>query len=449
MSKVAGFFVKLNEVRLKSFNSRNDKSFAEPVGEFLHSRNVPLFCFFINAKSNVTHIGLGRRGVRSGTDLRRLNVSEIFDLKKEVSAVSIAENLPPKFQHYILKKIESGGLVATKSFEEFLAEFVIAAKETASILDKYSKNRRLKIEQLSRSEKRSLGEQKEAVLTAMNIAGINKSELQGWDFSNTESSSFLDGIKSVRLREDSMIINDLTYMPGFELMKNSNFSSSVFNNSKSRLTVLLANRMPLEELIGTDLIYYNEDFKCFVMVQYKVMEKEEDKFVFRLPNIQFSEEIKRMDAMLKVLNKESNTGHLQDFRISNMLFFIKICPRIVFNPDNVGLSKGMYLPLDYLKILQEDDSILGEKGGRKITYENVGRYFDNTTFKSIVEGGWIGTSHNQSKVLEVIIKEILENGRTAVVAIKKNFERSKTVDLGEPQNEITDWPDDDIENFEF
>jgi hypothetical protein len=442
MSTVAGYFVKLEENRLTSFNYRSDEIFAEPVPEFLHSRNVPLVCFIINREGNITHIGLGKRGIRAGTDLRRLNIHEILELEKEISVISIAELTPPRFKKYIQDRAEVGGLIPTKSFEAFLTIFLGKARETAPILEKYSRERRIRIEQLSRSAKRTLGEQKEAILTAMNIAGIKKDELQGWDFIEPESSSFLDGIKDPRIREDSMIINDLTNLPGFDLMRTSKFSSSVFENDKTKLTVLLANRLPLEELIGTDLIYYNEDFKCFIMVQYKVMEKENDKFVFRLPNAQFAEELARMDSVMDRLKKMSSTEDLDDFRINNIPFYIKICPRIEFQPDNVGLSSGMYIPIDYLKLLQDDNSILGSKGGRAITYDNVGRYLDNTAFKTIIEGGWIGTNHNQSQVLEQIIRDILENGRTAVLAIKKKMEKSSVINQEENDTEmnIDDFP---------
>ncbi|MCH7411851.1 hypothetical protein MM213_00010 [Belliella sp. R4-6] len=412
---------------MHSFNGRNTERFAEPVSEFSHSRNVPLVCFIINVEGDITHIGLGKRGVRAGTDLRRLNIYDIFELENEISAQSIAESTPSRFKSYLLNRTENGGLIATKSFEEFLSIFLEKAEDAKYILNKYSKERKIRIAQLSKLAKRNLAEQKEAVLTAMNIAGINKEELQGWDFIETESSSFLDGINNPKIREDSMIINDLTNLPGFDLMKSSKFSSSVFKNDKTKLTVLLANRLPLEELLGTDFIYYNEDFKCFVMVQYKVMEKENEKFVFRLPNEQFTEEIKRMDSVMDILSKTLGTEDIHDYRINNIPFYIKICPRIEFHPDNVGLSSGLYLPIDYLKLLQSDNSILGSRGGRAITFDNVGRYMDNTSFKSIIEGGWIGTNHNQSQVLEQIIRKILENGRTAVFAIKKEMQRNHEI----------------------
>ncbi len=451
MSTIAGYIVRLNRNRSISFQNRSSERFAEPVHEFSHSRNVPLVCFIIDEEGNITHIGLGKRGVRAGTDLRRLNIYDIYQLETRILALSIVESTPPKFKKYLKKIIEIGGLMPTKSFEEFLSVFINVAKETAPILNKYSRERRIRIEQLSELAKKTLAQQKEAVLTAMNIAGIDKDEVQGWDYTTKESSSFLDGIKNLKIREDSLIINDLINLPGFELMRTSKFSSSVFENDRTRLTVLLANRFALEELLGTDLIYYNEDFKCFVMVQYKVMEKENDKFIFRLPNEQFNEEISRMDSFLKILKTISGSEKINDYRINNAPFYIKICPRIEFQPDNVGLSSGMYIPLEYLKLLQVDDSTLGSRGGRAITYDNIGRYLDNTGFKTIIEGGWIGTNYNQSQILEKIIREILENGRTAVFAIKKRLERTQASLQEDIDHEIDNISDDefDIEKLPF
>ncbi|RGV56398.1 hypothetical protein DWW10_05710 [Bacteroides intestinalis] len=446
MSRVAGYFLILNDRRYFSFQGNMHYKFAEPVPEFAHPRHVPLVCFITNKSGAITHIGHGKRGVRAGTDLRRLNIEDIFELKKPVSAIEIANTTGSRVRAHLINKINSGGLFSPRCFEEFLSVFLRKAPDTIPLLDKYSKSRQLRISRLSKNAKKSLAEQKEAVLTAMNIAGIDKDNAQGWDYDEAEKPiSFLDGIAQVRLREDSMIINDLSNIPGFDLIKSTKYSSSVFENSKTRLTVLLANRLPLEELLGTDLIYFNEDFKCFIMVQYKAMEKEGDKFVFRLPNLQFAEEISRMDSIIQSLRSTSGNGFINDYRFNENPFFVKLCPRLEFDPDNVGLSTGMYIPLDYIKVLENETCIEGERGGKAISYDNVGRYLDNTGFKTIIEGGWIGTNQNQSLYIERIIKDILENGKTAVLAIKKKLEK----DFPSEQFEENEDESGDFENLPF
>lgn len=446
MSRVAGYFLILNDRRYFSFQGNMHYKFAEPVPEFAHPRHVPLVCFITNKSGAITHIGHGKRGVRAGTDLRRLNIEDIFELKKPVSAIEIANTTGSRVRSHLINKINSGGLFSPRCFEEFLSVFLRKVPDTIPLLDKYSKSRQLRISRLSKNTKKSLAEQKEAVLTAMNIAGIDKDNVQGWDYDEAEKPiSFLDGIAQVRLREDSMIINDLSNIPGFDLIKSTKYSSSVFENSKTHLTVLLANRLPLEELLGTDLIYFNEDFKCFIMVQYKTMEKEGDKFVFRLPNLQFAEEISRMDSIIQSLRSTSGNGFINDYRFNENPFFVKLCPRLEFDPDNVGLSTGMYIPLDYIKVLENETCIEGERGGKAISYDNVGRYLDNTGFKTIIEGGWIGTNQNQSLYIERIIKDILENGKTAVLAIKKKLEK----DFPSEQFEENEDESGDFENLPF
>lgn len=64
-----------------------------------------------------------------------------------------------------------------------------------------------------------------------------------------------------------------------------------------RLTILLANRLPLEEQTGTDLIYFNERFRSFLMVQCKVIKRENNETFFRLPDAQLTAEVDRMRAL--------------------------------------------------------------------------------------------------------------------------------------------------------
>ena len=419
MNGIKGYIVKLTEQREVKFKNHHHDSFGEPVPDFSHSRNIPLVCFIVNNSGQLTHIALGKRGNLAGTDVRRLNLNEIFVLSSIVDICTIIDESPNRLKKKIEEKFFSGGLLPPKSFE-FLVHFISKiAPETASILSKYSESRVNRIKNLSPKIQETLAEQKEAVATAMTIAGIDRGELQGWDVDEKKgATSFLDGLDQVRLREDPMVINDLTKLPGYDTLKITPFSSVVFENDKSKLTVVLANRLPLEEQLGVDLIYYNETFSCFLMIQYKAMEKEGDNSLYRFPNSQLTKEIDRMKSVLTELNKLPVNTEVDGFRLSENPFFLKMCPRIVFNPDNVGLVKGMYLPLEYWEMLSDHPSMVGSQGGRHLSYRNVRRYFDNTEFVTMASGGWIGTNIVQSKLLESVIRSTLESGRSVVFAVK-------------------------------
>ena len=100
-----------------------------------------------------------------------------------------------------------------------------------------------------------------------------------------------------------MVIHDLMHLPGFDIIKTYPYNAAVFESeaTSERLTVIFANRLPLEEQTGTDLIYFNETFQSFVMVPYTAMEREDGpngvpQAVFRLPNSQLPEDVYKRQA---------------------------------------------------------------------------------------------------------------------------------------------------------
>jgi hypothetical protein len=125
-----------------------------------------------------------------------------------------------------------------------------------------------------------------------------------------------------------------------------------------------------------------------------------------------------MDALLTAIQDcPANTAH-DGFRLMENPFFLKLCSRLVFNPDDIGLVPGMYLPLEYWKLLIQSPSIQGPRGGLRVTFENAGRHFDNSSFTTIVSKAWVGTTPSQSDVLKEVIRQTLETGKAVAIAIK-------------------------------
>lgn len=157
------------------------------------------------------------------------------------------------------------------------------------------------------------------------------------------------------------------------------------------------------------------------MVQYKAMKRENDETFFRLPDAQLMAEVDRMRALRSELTKCIVGPAKDEFRLSDNPFFLKLCPRIVFNPDDASLVPGMYIPLDYWDRLSTDPSIEGLKGGKSISYRNVGRYLDNTEFVSLVTKAWVGTTVSQSDVLSAVIRTTVETGKAVAIGIKTDL----------------------------
>jgi len=188
----------------------------------------------------------------------------------------------------------------------------------------------------------------------------------------------------------------------------------------------MANHLPLEEQTGADLIYHNETFNSFVLVQYKSMSDGPKGPEFRWQeNDQLATEIARMDnitAEFGALPEDLSTG---GFRLHNNPFFLKLCRRTVFNPDDKGLFPGMYLPLGLWKCLSCSPTTLGPHGGRVLRYDNVERKLTNTEFVSLVSNAWVGTTAPQSSVLEKVIKEVIQHGRTVTLAVKSHIDENE------------------------
>lgn len=426
MINVCGYILILPEDRIQLFLDRVEEgtSFAQPVSDFYFTKKTPLICLVVN-KNKITHIALGRQGMRSGTELRRLNLSKVEKTSEPIGIVQVISHLPGVHKGNAKKYFDSGGLIGgEKCFLAIIDAIRQLVPHPISIFERYcNEQRNQRINQFSGEVKQNLAYQKESVLTALFIAGIDRDPVHDWSPQDTAPISFLDGLSVVRLREDQMVLNDMMKIPGFDLVKSHMTGTAIFRSDRERLAVILANRLPLEQQTGTDLIYFNETFRSFILVQYKAMEDEKDangkkQAVFRLPNKQLEEEITRMDVLLSQLNScELNT--IRDgFRLTENPFFLKLCPRFSFDPDSTELIKGMYLPLEYWKLLIKDSSIKGTQGGLRVTFENVGRHMDNTNFVNIISKAWVGTTPSQTAVLEKLIYQILESGKAIAFAAK-------------------------------
>jgi hypothetical protein len=440
MGKFRGYILPLTESRFDVLEERlgDDYTFGEPVPSFTRADGQPLLCFVVSG-SELTHIASASRGSRAGTRLHRLNLDKAETLSTPISLQRLDRKLPSSMRASIRRRVLEGGVLTPKGFAALVTAVRDLLPSRSEILERYSVERIRDLSRISATAKRGLAFQKEAVLTALDLADFDRNSLRDWAPS-PQPISFLDGLPNARLREDPMVLHDLHHLPGFELVEQRSYGAAVFKSGTEHLTVILANRLPLEEQTGTDLIYYNETYQSFVMVQYKAMEQEASEgrtqAVFRLPNKQLAVEVARMERLrvqLQACPASSNKG---SFRLSENPFFLKLCPRLVFDPDNVDLIRGMYLPLDYWLTLESDSCIKGSRGGKRVTFDNAGRYLDNTTFARIVAKAWVGTTAAQSSVLREVIRQTLASGKAVTIAIKPAPTRDDDPDEA-PANLVT------------
>jgi hypothetical protein len=429
MIAAAGYILHVPEGRRETLleaSEDRERAVGQPVPIFDHSRRAPLIVFAAFADDTITHVAMGKKGGpgSGGTGMIRLNMRELVPLEKPVRFEDIARRTPSRFKPHVTRVLASGGLLPSKSLGAVIEILLAIEPGLAGPLGRFSERRAAALARITPGQSANLAIQKETLSIALRIAGMETEEVLRWVPSlETPPHSFLAGLPGAVLREDAMIVADFSRIPGFDAIKDMQFAAKEFvdaRDSNSRLMVLMANRLPLEQQTGADLIYYHERHKAFVMVQYKAMDRREEQPAFRWQNgDQLATEIAAMDDLLAVLQACPTDPSPDSFRLHENPFFLKVCKRQLFNPDDKGLFPGMYFPLELWKSLAADSATLGKKGGRFLSYDNARRRVSNSEFITLVAGGWIGTTVTQSSVLERVIELVLETGKTVTFAVKR------------------------------
>ena len=436
MVAAGGYILQVPEHRreLLLFEAEHGDSFfwnkphvAEPVPTFDHSRRAPLAVFASFEDGSITHIADGKKGRSAGTGLVRLNLEDLQPLERSAAFDEILSKMDKRVRRHLQRRFDQGGLLPPKTLSAFVNLITELDASVGPRLARFSARRARTLERLDSRARENLAYQKEALGLALSIAGLPKDDLLTWQPLDDDQHSFVDGLPEAQVREDAMLLADFSTLPGFQSTGEvTRHASRVFTSIQDpsvRLTVIMANRLPLEQQTGADLIYYNEAYRSFVMVQYKAMEKRGKVNEFRWqPRGQFSDEIGRMDTLLRELRKMPS-GHDPDgYRFTDNPFFLRFCPRVVFNPDDTGLFNGIYLPLDLWKRADAAGNFRGKRGGKVLTHEKVGRWITNSEFVMLVAESWVGTSIEQSSMLGDLIRRVLATGKTVAIAIQQSIE---------------------------
>lgn len=397
---------------------------SEAVGEFSPNPGCSSIVVLVSFEDGlITHLADGIKGNRVATGLVRLNLEDVDLLETSIKFDDILSNVQQKYKAHLEKRFQDGGILPPKTCAD-VANVVSRMNPSISYrLTRFSEMRARYIKSLNKEELTSLAYQKESLSTAFSLSGMPRKPHSWWDVPDGGSvESYLDGLPKQVLREDTMLINDMSTIPGFwNKVGVSNLSRRIFISRKNpniQLTVAMANRTVLEEQTGADLIYFNETHRNFIMVQYKVMSgKLDGEPAFRWKSgDQFAKQVATMDRLMQKIRSAHNSSDPNDFRFTDNPFFLKICPRIHFDPDEEAMIKGMYLPIDYWKKIDQSSQATGPRQGKAISYGNIDRYINNTDFVTFVSGAWVGTASDQSAYLEEMIRTILKTGKSVTLA---------------------------------
>lgn len=99
--------------------------------------------------------------------------------------------------------------------------------------------------------------QENAVSAALTVFGMDKNADPVESFTKEGSDSSFQKYNA-RIYEDNMVQKDAGQIPGFSLIQKDVTGKTIFEAGNERLEVYTANKLPLEEAFGVDLIYVNK-----------------------------------------------------------------------------------------------------------------------------------------------------------------------------------------------
>ncbi|NCD09154.1 MAG: hypothetical protein EOL98_06955 [Negativicutes bacterium] len=257
--------------------------------------------------------------------------------------------------------------------------------------------------------------QEDAIHLAMAAFGITSNAIPTHVVLKKDASSGL-GLTGAHLYEDNVVHHDASCLPGFDVITSDVTGYAVFQKHNERLSIYTANKLPLEQMLGVDLIYINETRGNIVMVQYKMLEEEKQDndnvdWLFR-PDRQLNDEITRMRL------PDVNCS-LSDYRMNRNPFFFKFVKRKIVDDTH----QSFLISFDHLQQILAAPEAKGPKGGIRLSYETLdGTYLREADILGLIRSGYIGTHRAETAALRTIIHEVARGNRAVVLAWQQKIQ---------------------------
>lgn len=356
----------------------------------------------------VEAIALVSRGGAVATRKVRIRIDEISEIEPPLQLTEIQAALEPKFARHMRH-----GMLAEETGNRVLAALEELRPELAGPLATLRARVRPPVVRRTKAT-HTLALERDAVGLAMDLASIPlRDTLPPVDASAPERG-FLRNLENVVLREDAIVDHDATVFDGWDLGGRVSTGIARFVDGDHELVVMNANRTPIENVLGVDLVYYHETYDAFVLVQYKRMKQDKNRKWFYRPD---SNHAKEMARMKKIPSQAAKPVDALNFRLNYGPCYFKLCPSKHEDGFTPGLIKGMYLPIEYFEAIDAR----GPRGGEVYGYETVPRHLNNTQFIDLVRDGWIGSAGEVSKDLQALIESLVGAGDSVVLAHARNI----------------------------
>lgn len=311
-----------------------------------------------------------------------------------------------------MKTFFAGSIAKRKEFSLLSPKL---SKDIIKVFDLESQNRAALETALSvlpglREPSPNMWAQEDAIDSALEIFGLRMNDADDI-LVKRNSDSGLAFIGNAHLYEDNVVHSEASNLPGFEKISQSLTGKATFKKRDEQLTIYTANKLPLEKMLGVDLIYVHETRGNIVMIQYKMLEADDtEEWVFR-PNSQCFDEISRMQL-------PRIQAAITDYRLHRSPFYFKFVKR----KGVTGSPQSFLISLDHFQQLLNSQASRGPKGGVRISYKALdGTYLRQADILSLIRSGYIGTHRVETDSLRLIIEEVANGNRAVVIAWQRTI----------------------------
>ena len=429
MSEYGGFIWVVDESLISTYESniKNEHTFTVAMSTTdWQTKKAEIFLLSFDGKC-IHYASIARRNKKVVTGKNRIQLTNFVHLIPPIRLDEIDNSLSSFVRRYFIKSsVGTGERLPPKTWSEVTSAIKRLRPDISESFDRLYSLMTITPILLNKGGSAILIQERDAVNLSLRIAGFDPILLNDYVPPDKELAPFLKSLKSVTLREDQMIINDLDVFGEWERLRESFVGTVRFRKGNEQLTIINVNRLPLEKTMGVDLIYYFHKFDSYILVQYKRMLQERNNTTYRLNDESYKSEISRMNELEQIFSNNlqmslPKNNQPSDYKLNQCAFYFKLCPAKITDINSMEMIKGMYIPLDYWKILIASEQTLGAKGGRVMTFENVDRYFNNTLFIDLVQNGWVGSPIKDSKIITEIIRQAMESGRSVILSSLKTI----------------------------
>ncbi|WP_442544989.1 hypothetical protein ACSBOX_04475 [Arthrobacter sp. KN11-1C] len=378
-------------------------------------KRVSLIC----AGNSLVALGLAQTKWMSTKLDTLVRFSSVRELHSPLSLDELTSGIAATLRHYAEAAFSSGGVLPPTSGSEVLAVLKRLRPEAEGILHTLFGAQPKSEFAASPHSRQLLLEQRDALTLGLEAAGLDsRAIVEHWQPSG--DAPFLLGLPDTWTSEAALIRHDFSHFDEWANIGGTTHDVVEFvdpHDVHRKVTVIYADKEPLEEQLGTDLVYFRRDSPGYVAVQYKRLKREPTqgeplKAVYR-PDKQLTEEILRM----RKIQLQTSTSSFETWRLSPDPFYVKLCDEHLLRADGKRLVPGMYFPLGLFEMLLESPKILGPGGGKAIAWNNAERYLSNGQFLELLKHGWIGSVGATTEVITKVIRESMDRQRSVTLVI--------------------------------